>query len=284
MLLLATAAVAARGFGDNRNGLLLAIVALVYAAVGGLLLFAGDRALADLAAPDLLVCAAAVVFVAAVAGSVAVAAYGQVFLAASAGAVALGVAAAICLVFGATPAGAASIVLALALVVVPAMPMMAYRLAGLPVPTVPSGTEDLRTDTETVDGARVLRLAERADDLLAGMLGAVGLIAAGSALALVTTGGTAGYALCAVLGLAAVHAGALVHLHRAAAAAAGRRRGRASPRSPSAASSPPACWAGSPWSSSDCWWWPRSASAPPSARAAAARRCSAAPSTSWRSC
>ncbi|GIF69716.1 type VII secretion integral membrane protein EccD [Asanoa ishikariensis] len=201
LLLLATSAVAARGFGDHRNGLLLAIVSMVYAAVGGLTLFAGSRGLADLGAPDLLVCAAAVVFVSAVAGSAAVAAYGQIFLAASAGAVGLGVAAVICMIFGATPAGAASIVLALALVFVPAMPMMSYRLAGLPVPTVPSGTEDLRTDTETVDGARVLRLAERADDLLAGMLGAVGLIAAGSALALVTSGGTAGYVLCAALGL-----------------------------------------------------------------------------------
>jgi len=201
LLLLAIAAVAARGFGDHRNGLLLAIVSMVYAAIGGLTLFAPDRGLHKLAAPDLLVGAAAVLFVAAVAGSVAVAAYGQVFLAASAGALGLGVAAAICMVFGSTPAGAASVVLALALVLVPAMPMMSYRMAGLPVPTVPSGTEDLRTDTETVDGARVLRLAERADDLLAGMLGAVGLIAAGSAIALISTGGAAGYTLCAVLGL-----------------------------------------------------------------------------------
>ncbi|WP_170215784.1 type VII secretion integral membrane protein EccD [Asanoa ferruginea] len=201
LILLATAAVAARGFGDHRNGLLLAIVSMVYAAVGGLTLFAPDRGLGKLAAPDLLVGAAAVLFVAAVAGSVAVAAYGQVFLAASAGALGLGVAAVICMVFGSTPAGAASVVLALALVLVPAMPMMSYRMAGLPVPTVPSGTEDLRTDTETVDGARVLRLAERADDLLAGMLGAVGLIAAGASIALISTGGAAGYALCGVLGL-----------------------------------------------------------------------------------
>jgi len=201
LALLALAAVAARGFNDHRNGLLLSLVAVVYGTVGGLTLFAPDRGVGALAAPDLMVAGAAAILVAAAAGGLAVAAYGHVYLAVSAGGVAVGVGGAICMVFGTSPAGGAAIVLALALAAVPAMPMMSYRLAGLPVPTVPAGPEDLRSDSETVDGARVLRLAERADDLLAGMLGAVGLIAAGATIALVTTGGLPGYLLCAVLGL-----------------------------------------------------------------------------------
>jgi type VII secretion integral membrane protein EccD len=198
--LLATAAVAARAFNQNGTGVLLALMAICYAAAGGLVVFAGDRPVSTLAAPHVLVAAAAVMLVSAVA-AVAVATAVHVFLASGAAAVALGIAATICLVWDATPAAGASAALVVALATVPALPMLAYRMAGLPVPSVPTGPDDLRTDTETVDGRRVLDLAERADEFLAGLLGGVAVIAAGAAVALVATGGLAGVILCTVVGL-----------------------------------------------------------------------------------
>jgi type VII secretion integral membrane protein EccD len=79
--------------------------------------------------------------------------------------------------------------------------MLAYRMGGLPVPSVPTGPDDLRTDAETVDGSRVLDQAERADEFLAGLLGGVAAIAAGAAVPLVATGGHPGVLLRLTVGL-----------------------------------------------------------------------------------
>jgi ESX secretion system protein EccD len=84
---------------------------------------------------------------------------------------------------------------------VPALPMLSYRLAGLPIPSIPTDPEDLKSDTETVAGSHVLALSERADEFLGGMLGALAVIGGCAALALALTGGRPGMALSAVLGL-----------------------------------------------------------------------------------
>ena len=57
--------------------------------------------------------------------------------------------------------------------------MFAYRLARMPIPSVPTGPEDLKTDTESVDGQRVLARSERADEFLAALLGALAVIGLG---------------------------------------------------------------------------------------------------------
>ncbi|MEV4757075.1 type VII secretion integral membrane protein EccD [Micromonospora sp. NPDC049559] len=197
--LLVTAVVFARALGDSRTGVAFALVACVYAAVGGLLVFGGDRTLGQLSAPHALVAATAVLLVTVLA-AVGVADTVALFLGAGICAFALVVGAAISMLTGTGPAGAAAVVVTAAFAGVPALPLLAYRLARLPVPSVPSGPEDLKRDTETVEGARVLALSDRADGFLAGMLGALAVLGAGAGV-LVATGGYPGLAMAGVLGL-----------------------------------------------------------------------------------
>jgi len=124
------------------------------------------------------------------------------FLATGVVTVALQVTTVVCLLFAVPPSAAAAIVATIAFATLPALPMLAYRLARLPIPTVPVETEQLKADDETVDGARVLDRSARADGFLTGMLGALSVIGAvAAALAALRHGGNPGIALGATLGL-----------------------------------------------------------------------------------
>jgi len=197
---LAAAIVLARAVGDSRTGVVFAVVALVYSGVGGLLILAGDSELTELGAPHVLVAGIAVMVVSAIA-TVGVADGVAVFVGSSVAALALCLGAVVCLAWRATPASAAAVVVTLVFAAVPLLPMISYRLAGLPIPSVPTAAEDLKTDVETVQGARVLALSDRSDEFLAGFLSALGLTAVCASLALTITGGLAGVVLASVLGL-----------------------------------------------------------------------------------
>jgi type VII secretion integral membrane protein EccD len=181
--LVIAAAVLSRAFGQGRSSLILALVAVVYAGVGGLLVLGADRTLAQLAAVHVVVCATAVVVFAALA-MVAVGHSTGVFVGASGAGFALGLGAAICLTFGVRPAAATAVVAVIAFALIPALPMLAYRLAQLPVPSVPTGPDDLKADVAEVDGLRILALSERADEFLTGLLGTVALVLLGCELVL----------------------------------------------------------------------------------------------------
>ena len=100
------------------------------------------------------------------------------------------------LVVVATAANVATIAFA----TMPALPMLAYRSAGLPIPTVPTEAEELKRDNESVDGARVLQSTVRADGLLSAMLAALSVIGAAAAL-LVAGKGIPGMLFSVTLGL-----------------------------------------------------------------------------------
>ncbi|GAA4569128.1 type VII secretion integral membrane protein EccD [Micromonospora coerulea] len=198
--LVVSAAVVSRAGGDSRTGAVLALGALGYAAIGGLLILAGDRKLADLASPHLLLAATAVVLV----GAVAALAVGDrlpLFFGATAVGAAVGLGAALCLAFGIGAAAAAAVVATIAFAALPALPMIAYRLARLPVPSIPTGPEDLKTDAETVDGRQVLRNSERADQFLTGLLWTVALLVLGGQVVLADNGRLPAVLLCLVLAL-----------------------------------------------------------------------------------
>jgi type VII secretion integral membrane protein EccD len=198
--LLLTGVVLSRGFGRSPVGVVFALVGLAYAAVGGLLVGGGDLALHQLGAPHILI-AAGVVLVYAVSSIVAVSHGGPVFLSASicAGALLLGTL--ICFVTGAPAGAGAAGIVAFAFAWLPALPMISYRLARLPIPSIPTGPDDLKTDTETVDGRRVLARSDRADEYLAGLLGALSVLGVGGSVVLAIAGGRPGVLLAAVLGL-----------------------------------------------------------------------------------
>lgn len=196
--LLMVAALVSRVGGDARTGALFGLVALAYGAAGGLLLLAGDRGLTELAAPDVLL-AATVVVVLAAAATIAVGDYPQVFLGAMITAVGVGLGAGICLTFDATPATGAVVVGTLVFAFYPTLPMMAYRAVRLPVPAIPTGPDDLRSDTTNVDGQRVLQLSDRADEFHTSLIVTASLLVLGSSVVLVLDGGWRGSILAAVM-------------------------------------------------------------------------------------
>lgn len=198
--LLVSAAVVSRAGGDSRTGAMLAVGALGYAAVGGLLVLAGGRKLAELASPHVLLAATAVVLV----GAIAALAVGDrlpLFFGATAVGAAVALGAVLCLAFGIGAAAAAAVVATVAFAALPALPMIAYRLARLPVPSIPTGPEDLKTDAETVDGRQVLRNSERADQFLTGLLWTVALLVLGGQVVLADNGRLPAVLLCLVLAL-----------------------------------------------------------------------------------
>ncbi|MFG1900001.1 type VII secretion integral membrane protein EccD [Micromonospora carbonacea] len=198
--LLVGAAVLSRAAGDSRTGAVLALVGLGYAAVGGLLVLAGDRGLGELAAPHVLLAGTAMV----VFGAVAALAVGDrlpLFFAAVAVGGAVGFGAVVSLAFSVGAPAAAAVVATVAFATLPALPMAAYRLARLPVPSIPTGPDDLKTDTETVDGRSVLRRSERADEFLTGLLWTVALLVLGGEVVLALDGRLPAVLLCLVLAL-----------------------------------------------------------------------------------
>lgn len=194
------AALVSRVGGDSRTGALFGMVALAYGTVGGLLLLAGDRSLSELAAPDVLL-AASFLLVLAAAATIAVGDYAQLFLGSMLVGVAIGLAAGISLIFDVGPAVAAVIIASLVFVFFPALPMLSYRIARLPMPTVPTGPEDLRADIDTVDGKRVLTLSERANAFHVGLIGTFALVVVGCVIVMVIDGGWRAGLLATVLSL-----------------------------------------------------------------------------------
>jgi type VII secretion integral membrane protein EccD len=198
--LVVSGAVLSRAFGDSRTGSVLALASLGYAGVGGLLVLAGDRKLTELASPHLLLAATAVVLF----GALAALAVGDrlpMFFGATAVSAAAGLGAMLSLVFDVGAPAAAAVVATVAFATVPVLPMAAYRLARLPVPSIPTGPEDLKNDTESVDGRQVLRLSERADAFLTGLLWTVALLVLGGEVVLARDGRLPAVLLCLVLGL-----------------------------------------------------------------------------------
>jgi type VII secretion integral membrane protein EccD len=199
-MMLIAATLISRVGGDARTGALFGVVALAYGAAGGLLLLAGERGITDLAAPDLLL-AATVLLVLAAAATIAVGDYSQVFLAAMVVSIALGVGAGISLAFDTGPTAPAVVVGTVLFGFFPILPMLSYRAAQLPMPAIPTGPDDLRADSESVNGTRVLALSDRADDVHTGLIMAFSVLILGSIVVILLDGGGGGWILATVLAL-----------------------------------------------------------------------------------
>ncbi|MFI5842769.1 type VII secretion integral membrane protein EccD [Catenuloplanes sp. NPDC051500] len=199
-LLMLTATLLSRAAGDGRSGALVAGVSLVFGTIGGLLLLAGDLAIADLAAPHVLL-GAAVLLLLGVIATLAVGYATPLFLGSAAGGVALALGAGICIIFDRSAAASAAIVAGVVFAFHPALPMLSYRLARVPVPSIPTGPEDLKADEETVDGRRVLDLSERADEYLTALIWTVSTIVFSAEIVLAFDGGLSAVLLGLALAL-----------------------------------------------------------------------------------
>ncbi len=178
LLLLLTAAIMARALGDARAGLVLAAVAQPYGFVGGLLLVTPHAGPTRWGAGPLLLGAVGLLLFTVLAG-VAVAYQVPAFVGAATVSAAGAVATLVVLLTGARPVSAAAVLAALCLAAVPALPMLAFRLARLPLPTIPTTTEELKSDAVQVAGADVLARTGTAGRYLTALLTAVSVLALG---------------------------------------------------------------------------------------------------------
>jgi type VII secretion integral membrane protein EccD len=198
-VLLVVAVVYARALGSAAAGAAFGLLGTVYCGLGGLLIAAGDRSLHGLGVAHATVAVAAAAVAAAVAAT-GVPQAAPVFLTFALCAVAVPLSLFAGSYLDTGVAGGAAVTVVLAYACLPATPMLAYRLAGLPRPNVPTEREHMLEETETVDGARVLELGRRADAYLAALLTALAIASAGAAV-LVAPVGWRGIAMGGVLGL-----------------------------------------------------------------------------------
>ncbi|GAA4640699.1 type VII secretion integral membrane protein EccD [Actinoallomurus vinaceus] len=187
-LLLIGGMAVSRAFGDSGAGAILGYAAVPYGFLAGLLAPARRGIeLTQVGAPHLLAAFGAAMLVAVIA-AFAVAEGVPVFLgvaiAAAMGAVGSGLSYA----FPSLPApGVAGTVAAVVMAFTALIPTLSFRLARLPLPPVPTSAEDLRRDTELVEGRAVLKRTTEADRYATGLVAAVALVAMGGMLFLATS-------------------------------------------------------------------------------------------------
>jgi type VII secretion integral membrane protein EccD len=214
VLLVLAAAAASRAYGDAPAGTALGAGALPFAFAGGALLVASGDPVGVLApvpwlgGPELLSGAVSLLVVAMLAAA-GVAASVRVFAAGCT----VGLFAALAALTGlvTSAAGAAAVLLAVAVCGLGGLPLLAIRFGRLPMPPVnlPRTAEDEEGFTgassgvsdparELPDSGAVFAVVSRTEDLLAGLLLGHAVLVAGASVVLATTGGTAARILVAI--------------------------------------------------------------------------------------
>lgn len=197
-LLLGTSAALARAYHHRAAALVSATAAVAYAGAAGAMAVGRHDTLWHFGAPEALLGACAALFVAVIAMlsiGAGISGLTAVVTASLLAAIGTGVDTGTAL----GPDGTSALVAAVALALSPMLPMLAFRLSRLPLPSIPADAADLRRDQSTVDGARILRHATLADQFLSGLLGGVALAVAGSSV-LLAAGGASACVLALVLG------------------------------------------------------------------------------------
>ncbi|MEV7009918.1 type VII secretion integral membrane protein EccD [Streptosporangium sp. NPDC051022] len=203
LLLIVAGGVISRAVGDSSAGALIGYAALPYGFLGGLLAPAGSGGLADLGSAHLLAGFATTGLVATVAVLViadGVPAFLGVAIASATGAVS----AAVVMFSAASPAGVAAVAAAVLLACSPLLPMLAFRFAGLPMPTMPTSSEELRGDNQRIDGPAILERTGHAQRYATGFVAGIGLVALVTQVCLALDGGWVAAATALTLSLTLV--------------------------------------------------------------------------------
>jgi type VII secretion integral membrane protein EccD len=187
-VLLVIGSLLSRALGDGVAGAAAGGMALPYAAAAGVLLAGGNQATLQFGADQLLVGACALLF-AAVVGAIAVGHGLRVFAA--------GIAAGVFGLVGAslgyavnTP-GAAAVLVVILVAGIGLAPLLAVRLGKLPLPVVTSSAEVIASESRPARPA-VLAAVVRADEILAGSLLGISIVAVGCVTVLTRTEGVSG--------------------------------------------------------------------------------------------
>ena len=190
-----------RAYGQARIGALLGAAGVTYAAVGGLLALGGQAQLGSLGAAQVLMASGLALLAATLAAVAIVAAWDGFFGAATVALV--GVVASTAVLLSDADAGAAAgVAVTVALGAVPFLPTLCARMAQLPIPQIPTSSEDLRRQTDVLPGPTVLQQAITADKLVAALVAASTAVCVIGGVYLSRQDGWFGPALTGVLALA----------------------------------------------------------------------------------
>ncbi|MFC4584699.1 type VII secretion integral membrane protein EccD [Sphaerisporangium corydalis] len=203
LVLIGAGAALSRAVGDAGAGAVIGYTALPYAFLAGLLAPAKDVGMLGFGAPNLLAGFAMTALAATVSGWVIAEGLPNFFgamLAAMAGAAG----AAIVMIWDVHPAGVAALLVAIVLACTPLIPTLSFRLARLPLPSAPRNAEELRTDSQELDGPDVKKRAVEAERFATGLAAGAALVAIAAELLLLGASGWTGGAMEVVLALALV--------------------------------------------------------------------------------
>jgi type VII secretion integral membrane protein EccD len=204
-LVLAAAGITlSRAMGDAVAGAAVAACAAPYAFAGGALALtpAPDSldSLVDLGAPHLLAGSVALLGIGVI-GYVGVAALSRLFVAAV-GIGLLGMLAGLVGLGSMPAAGVAGIVLTVAIGFMSGYPLLSFRIGRLPLPTVPQRAEEILDDAPSPTRLEIFDAVARSDEVLTGLLLAVGVVSPFCVVPLVRAGGVVAPALAVVASLA----------------------------------------------------------------------------------
>ncbi|GAA3115129.1 type VII secretion integral membrane protein EccD [Streptosporangium carneum] len=200
VLLTVAGGVLSRAVGDSSAGALIGYAALPYGFLAGLLAPAGATGLGGLGSAHMLAAFATTGLVATVC-ALAVADGLPAFLGVAIASASGAVGAAAVLLTSASPAGVAAVVVAVLLACGPLFPMLAFRFAGLPMPTMPTNSEELRGDNQRIDGPSILERTRLAQRYATGFVAGVGLVALAAQLYLAFDAGWVATATALTLSL-----------------------------------------------------------------------------------
>ncbi|MGN9836755.1 type VII secretion integral membrane protein EccD [Nonomuraea sp. H19] len=200
VLLLGVSAALSRAVGDSAAGALIGYAALPYAFLAGLYGLVSGSTLAGLGAPHLLAALTCTALVATIGGAV-VADGVPGFLGTAIATVVGAIAAAVVMVTGAPAAGTAAMTVTILMSLSPLIPGLAFKIARVPLPTLPTNAEELRADNQRLDSDGVLARTTQARRYATGMVVGIALSAIGALLYLITTPGWMAASMAIVLSL-----------------------------------------------------------------------------------
>jgi type VII secretion integral membrane protein EccD len=175
--LMVSAIALSRALGDSTTGAAVGCIALFFGFAGGLTVFNGDHPLLGGLGVQQFLAGSAVLIGVSVLCYAGVADRTQFFVA-GVHAGLLGVIAGLIGLTDLSVTGVAGILVAVAVVLAPVLPLLSIRLGKLPVPALPTTTDDLLADQPRVPRPRVYASVRRSDELLTGMLIGNALVAA----------------------------------------------------------------------------------------------------------
>ncbi|SDH00946.1 type VII secretion integral membrane protein EccD [Sinosporangium album] len=188
VLLVVVAAIMSRSAGAASAGTPIGYTALPYGFLAGLFAPAGANELSQLGAPSLLAAFACTTLIASFSATL-VGQGGAGFLGTAIASVVGVVGSAAVMLFDAPGAGVAAVAVTVLVALGPLIPTLAFRLARLPMPTMPTNAEELREDNQKLDSPVVLARTRHAQTYVTGMIVGTVLVVLGTQLLLLANGG-----------------------------------------------------------------------------------------------